>query len=162
MRKPKPKRDKKYNPRAVDRNACIAAITRAKILREPVNDDFAGSLEIIVLSALDTVMRGYGTRSEWDSIANALNQGWVLMHGGIGEEGKPTLESAQDAMKRMVPRFEQTGRVVFGSGHDLQAVREGLAIWSAQIRMLTIAEMDAATRTVEKHYWKTPEKRRAA
>lgn len=156
------KRDKKYNPRAVDRNACITAITRAKILREPVNDDFAGSLEIIVLSALDTVMRGYGTRSEWDSIANALNQAWLLASGGVGEEGIPALESAQESMKRMVPRFEQTGKLTFGSDDDLRAIREGVAIWGVQIRMLSIGEMDAATRAVEKHYWKTPEKRRAA
>lgn len=155
------KRNKKYNPRAVDRNACITAITRAKILREPVNDDFAGSLEIIVLSALDTVMRGYGTRSEWDSIANALNQSWLLCSGGIGPEGVPVLEVAQEAMKRMVPRFEQTGRLEFGSDDDLHAVEDGLSIWSQQMRMVTIGEMDAATRAVEKHYWKTPEKRAA-
>lgn len=159
--KAKPKRNKKYNPRAVDHNACITAITRAKILREPVNDDFAGSLEIIVLSALDTVMRGYGTRSEWDSIANALNQSWLLCSGGIGPEAVPVLEVAQEAMKRMVPRFEQTGRLEFGSDDDLHAVREGLSIWSQQMRMVTIGEMDAATRAVEKHYWKTPEKRAA-
>lgn len=160
--KAKPKRTKKYNPRAVDRNACITAITRAKILREPVNDDFAGSLEIIVLSALDTVMRGYGTRSEWDSIANALNQAWLLSSGGVGAEGIPSLEAAQEAMKRAAPGVGETGKLEFLSEADLHLVEEGLSVWSAQIRMVNIGELDAATRVVEKHYWNTPEERRAA
>jgi hypothetical protein len=158
--KPK-KRTKKYNPRAVDRNACITAITRAKILREPVNDDFAGALEIIVLSALDTVMRGYGTRSEWDSIANALNQSWLLCSGGVGTEGVPVLEAAQEAMKRAAPGVGVTGKLEFASEADLHLVEEGLSIWSQQIRMVNIGELDAATRLVEKHYWDTPEKRAA-
>lgn len=158
--KPK-KRTKKYNPRAVDRNACITAITRAKILREPVNDDFAGSLEIIVLSALDTVMRGYGTRSEWDSIANALNQSWLMASGGVAAEGVPELESAMAAMKRAVPGFDATGKLQFVSEADLHLVEEGLSVWSAQLRMVTISELDAATRLVEKSYWNTPEKRAA-
>jgi len=161
MSKPKPKRTKKYNPRAVDRNACITAITRAKILREPVNDDFAGSLEIIVLSALDTVMRGYGTRSEWDSIANALNQSWLLCSGGVATEGIPELEAAMEAMKRAVPGFDATGKLQFVSDADLHLVEEGLSIWSAQLRMVSIGELDSATRLVEKSYWNTPEKRAA-
>lgn len=159
--KAKPKRNKKYNPRAVDRNACITAITRAKILREPVNDDFAGSLEIIVLSALDTVMRGYGTRSEWDSIANALNQSWFLASAGVGAEGIPVLEAALDAMKRTLPVFDATGKIEFVTTNDLRLVEEALSVWSGQLRLVSIGELDATTRLVEKHYWKTPEKRAA-
>lgn len=161
MSKPKPKRDKKYNPRSIDRNACITAITRAKILREPVNDDFAGSLEIIVLSALDTVMRGYGTRSEWDSIANALNQAWLLASGGVGAEGIPALELALEAMKRTLPEFDATGKIRFVTVDDLRLVEEALSVWSGQLRLVSIGELDAATRAVEKHYWNTPEKRAA-
>lgn len=152
---------KAYRPRLVNKQACLIAIERARVERSPVADAFAAEFEMAALTALDAVTRGRGEKSQWDTLANCLNHGWLLAKGGIGFEAQKAFAAAQEAMRRMVPEFDRSGRVVFASTADQVIVEHALANWSQQIRMATLGEIHDATVVVEKHYWKEPERRAA-
>lgn len=151
----KPRIDR--NKSARHRLSAMFAIEKTRIERQPVPDDFAAEFEMVALTALDVVTRGQGGKSQWDALANCLNHGWLLAKAGIGYEARESFALAQDAMRRMIPEFERSGRVVFASETDQKTVESALALWSQQLRMATLGEIHGATMTVEKHYWKTPE-----
>ena len=149
--------NKKHKGRAARRvnpRLCLLAIDRQKVRRELVTEDFAAEFEMAALTALDAVTRGYGAKSQWDTLANCLNHGWLLARNGIGHEAREAFNEAHEAMRRAIPGFEATGRIAFVSKADQLTVEHALATWSAQLRMATIGEIDAATRIVEREYWK--------
>jgi hypothetical protein len=152
---------KAYRPRMVNNNANLFAIERARIERQPVADVFAAEFEMAALTALDAVTSGHGQKSQWDTLANCLNHGWIMAKAGIGFEARAAFVAAQEAMRRMVPEFDRSGRVAFASTDDQKIVEHALLNWSAQIRMATLGEIHDATQVVEKHYWKEPERRAA-
>jgi hypothetical protein len=154
-------RHKKRTPIYVNKQACLIAIERARVERSPVAEAFASEFEMAALTSLDAVTRGHGTKSQWDTLANCLNHGWLLAKGGIGFEAQPAFASAQEAMRRMIPEFDRSGRVVFASTADRVIVEHALANWSQQIRMATVGEIHDATMVVEKLYWREPERRAA-
>lgn len=145
---------KRYSPRPC--GSGVPLVMRAAIAREPVTDEHAGELEMVVLSAFDAVVvHGLGTRREWDCLARALNHSWVLASNGIGVEATPVLQQAKEAMRRARDRFGSTGRIGF-DGDGNRALRAALDLWGKQLRMCTVGEVDAATRAVERHYWSVP------
>jgi hypothetical protein len=152
---------KAYRPRMVNPNACMIALERFKVLRQDVNEAFAGEFEMAALTSLDAVTRGYGQKSQWDTLANCLNQAWLFAKGGLGAEALDTFDAAHEAMRRMIPGYEATGKLGFVSHADQVAVEEAIALWGQQLRMATIGEVDAATKIVEREYWKHAERRAA-
>lgn len=145
---------KAYRPRLVNNQACLIAIERARVERSPVADVFAAEFEMAALTSLDAVTRGYGEKSQWDTLANCLNQAWLFAKGGLGAEALDTFNAAHEAMRRMIPGYEATGKLAFVSHADQAAVEEAIALWGQQLRMATIGEVDAATKIVEREYWK--------
>ena len=143
-----------YRPRMVNPNACMIALERFKVLRQDVNEAFAGEFEMAALTSLDAVTRGYGQKSQWDTLANCLNQAWLFAKGGLGSEALETFNAAHEAMRRMIPGYEATGNLAFTSPADQAIVEEAVALWGQQLRMATIGEVDAATKIVEREYWK--------
>lgn len=152
---------KAYRPKGINPNACLIALERFKVLRQDVNDAFAGEFEMAALTALDTVTRGYGAKPQWDTLANCLNQAWLFAKGGLGAEALETFNAAHEAMRRMIPGYEATGKLQFASHADQTAVEEAIALWGQQLRMATIGEVDSATKIVEREYWKHSERRAA-
>lgn len=145
---------KQYRPKGTNPHASMIALERFKVLRTNVNDAFAGEFEMAALTALDAITRGYGAKPQWDTLANCLNQAWLLAKGGLGSEGLDAMNAAHEAMRRMVPNFEATGKLEFVSVDDQRTVEGALEIWFQQLRMATIGEVDQATRIVEREYWK--------
>lgn len=154
MSKSQKPRHKKRTPQYVNPNACMIALERFKVLRQDVNEAFAGEFEMAALTSLDAVTRGYGQKSQWDTLANCLNQAWLFAKGGLGSEALDTFNAAHEAMRRMIPGFEATGKLAFVSREDQATVEEAIAMWGQQLRMATIGEVDAATKIVEREYWK--------
>jgi hypothetical protein len=155
------KSGKKHVRRQVDPLMCLLALQRYSVRQQPVDDEFAAPLEIAAYTALDTITRGHGGKSQWDILARCLNQSWLLAKGGLGAEAKQTLDESHQVMRRMIPGFEATGKVAFVSAGDQQIVEDALTLWSQQLRMAKIGEIDAATRIVEREYWKHAERRDA-
>jgi hypothetical protein len=150
-------RNKKHKgrpARMVDPQMCMIALRRFAIRQEPVDDEFAGALEIAAYTALDTITRGHGGKSQWDLLARCLNQAWLLAKGGLGPEAKAALDESHEAMRRMIPHFEATGQVAFASVEDQKTVETALSLWGQQLRMAKIGEIDAASRIVDREYWK--------
>jgi hypothetical protein len=145
---------KAYRPRMVNPKACLIALERFKVLRQDVNEAFAGEFEMAALTSLDAVTRGYGQKSQWDTLANCLNQAWLFAKGGLGSEALGTFNEAHEAMRRMIPVYEATGKLNFVSIADQQAVEKAILLWGQQLRMATMGEVDAATKIVEREYWK--------
>lgn len=152
---------KAYRPKGINPNACMIALQRFRVLRQDVNDAFASEFEMAALTSLDAVTRGYGEKSQWDTLANCLNQAWLFAKGGLGAEALETFNAAHEAMRRMVPGYEATGKLQFVSRADQVVVEEAIAAWGVQLRMATIGEVDAATKIVEREYWKHSERRAA-
>lgn len=159
-RSQKPRRT--HRPKGVNAHAHLIAIERQKVLRQPVSEEFAAEFEMAALTALDAVTRGYGNKSSWDMLANCLNHGWLMARAGIGHEAREMFNAAHEAMRRTVPGFDATGRINFVSASDQRIVEQALAAWSQQLRLATMGEIDAATRVVEREYYRTPERRAAA
>ena len=143
---------KRYVPRPC--GSGVPLVMRAAIAREPVTEEYAGELEIVALTAFDAVViHGQGSRREWDCLARTLNHAWVLASNGIGAEATQVLERAQAAMRRARDRFKAAGRVGF-DGDGNRDLRAALDVWGRQLRLCTVGEVDAATRAVEKYYWR--------
>lgn len=151
------KKHKGRSARQVDPKMCLVALQRYSVRQQPVDDEFASPLEIAAYTALDTITRGHGGKSQWDLLARCLNQSWLLAKGGLGAEAKEALDASHEAMRRMIPGFNETGRVAFASEADQKLVEEALGLWGQQLRMAKIGEIDAATKVVEREYWKTRE-----
>jgi hypothetical protein len=151
---------KQHKPR-VDRNkgprhlfSGINRLMAAQVSKQEIAEGDVDEMELPVLAAIECIAKGYGTVSHWNEIAHAINQSWVLCtEGGTGEEAKPYLLVAQDAMKRMAKRYHDTGRFGFDA-LGLEAVRRVVEIWSAQLTMCTLGEVHAAGEVADKHFWK--------
>jgi hypothetical protein len=148
-------RDRNKDPRHLFSG--INRLMAAQVAKQEVVDDDVDEMELPVLAAIDCIVKGYGTVSHWNEIAHAINQSWVLCaEGGVGEEAKPYLLVAQDAMKRMAKRYHDTGRFEFDE-LGLEAIRRVVEIWSTQLTMCTLGEVHAAGEVADQHFWKTPE-----
>lgn len=145
---------RKYRPRPVKLNACTAALERNRIMKESVTSQFSDDLELAAMTALDAVTRGHGTKDQWDTLANCLNHGWLLAKAGLGAEARDAFNSAHEAMRRMIPGYNQTGRLAFASNDDQMTVERAVAIWAEQLKIITIGELNASMQVVEREYWK--------
>lgn len=148
------KKHKGRPARQVDPKMCLLALQRFGVRKQPVDDEFAAPLEIAAYTALDTITRGHGAKAQWDLVARCLNQAWLMAKNGTAPEVLDTLNESHRAMRRMVPMFNETGKVQFVSEADQRVVEEALSLWGAQLRMSSIGEVDSATRIIEKEFWK--------
>lgn len=151
-RSQKPRRP--YRQKFVSSNACTIAIERNRMWKQAVTEDFANEFEIAALAALDTVTRGYGTKDQWDILANSLNVGWLMARAGLGSEAKELFDDAHEAMRRMVAPYLETGKLMFVSAADQSTVEQAIATWIEQLKLATLGEMNAALAVVEREYWK--------
>jgi hypothetical protein len=149
------RRDRNKDPRHLFSG--INRLMAAQVAKQEVVDDDVDEMELPVLAAIECIAKGHGTVSHWNEIAHAINQSWILCtERGIGEEAKPYLLVAQDAMKRIAKRYQDTGRFGFDA-LGLEAVRRVVEIWSTQLTMCTLGEVHAAGEVADRHFWKTPE-----
>lgn len=148
------KKRKAYRPRPVKLNACTAALERNRIMKQAVTGEFSDELEIAALAAVDAVTRGHGTKDQWDTLANCLNHGWLLAKAGLGAEAREAFNDAHEAMRRMIPAYNQSARLAFQSNDDQMTVERAIALWAEQLKLITLGELQAAMEVVEANYWK--------
>ena len=148
------KKRKAYRPRPVRLNACTAALERNRVMKQAVTGDFTDELEVAALAAIDAIARGYGTKDQWDTLANCLNHGWLLAKAGLGAEAREVFNDAHEAMRRMVPEYHKTGKLTFQSKPDQETIESAIGLWIEQLKIITIGELAAAMQVVEENYWK--------
>ncbi|MBB5414075.1 hypothetical protein [Paraburkholderia atlantica] len=153
-------RSQKNRKVRVDRNktdVCrLAVMTRlmaAKVEREPLRESEVDRLEMPVLLALDAIEKGRGTPENWDVIGKALNQAWIFATGGgIGEEAKPYLVVALDAMRAVKQRYLDTGALTF-EALELEAIRSAIEMRREQLKLATLGELHTATDVAHKYLY---------
>ena len=85
--------------------------------------DKLDKLRLLEYSALDAMIKGSGTISDWRILVDVLNLSEMLGRGGIGPEVLPVCEKAQKALHEAAIRFEKTKKLGL-SGEGIQAIRE--------------------------------------
>lgn len=144
--------DRNKNP--IHRFSAINKLMGAQIAHQEVTDSDVDDMEITVLAAIECIAKGHGTVSHWNEIAHVINQSWVLCNERhVGEEAKPYLLVAQDAMRRMARRFKETGKFAF-DGVGLEAIRRAVSLWHDQVLMCSLGEVHAAGEVAYKHFQK--------
>ncbi len=157
QKKPRPthKRGNRPNVEAKAYDRCVNKILwRAR--QEQCPDEYIERIDLLTLSAVEAITHGHGTKAEWDSVALTLNQAWILAKQGIGPEAIPVLEEAQDAMRRAIPRFHQSGKIAL-DGDGIKAVRDAINLWREQIKLSTFGQVEESARVVAKFYKYKPE-----
>lgn len=99
--------------------------------------------------ALDSMMRGEGTKDHVDVLIAAFNMAEALyrINPNLGLNYAPAIKDAQDAIYSMARRGVQKGRFLF-TGPELQVIRYGIDIHDAQIDECIVGEMEAALELV--------------
>lgn len=144
-----------YRPKPADHRAFVKMALKS-IRHEPLPEENAQELELIVFTALEEVVRGRAGPNEWNSVARAINHAWVLAKVKIGPEVMPFLTLAEDGMRAGAKRYYAADgkRPLILSGDGLRAVRDAIFLWGDQLRLCTVGEVDEATRLVQMEYWK--------
>lgn len=94
--------------------------------------------------ALESIIKGTGTRDDVDVVIGAMNMTEVLALWGKGDDYKPEISAAQDALFSMAVRGAKTGRFLF-TGPEMQAVKLGMEVHDAQLDVSRVVDIEKAT-----------------
>ncbi len=100
-------------------------------------------------SALTEVVQGRGNRDQIDVLISAMNMCEAYAIHGIGEDWKPEIKEAQDALYNMARRGIEKGKFLF-TGPEMKAVNLAMDIHDAQLDESTVAMMEKMTDYVTK------------
>ena len=101
--------------------------------------------------ALDSLMRGQGTRDHVDALIAAFNVAEALykVSPNLGLDYAEEIKNSQDAILSMSRRGLEKGRFLF-SGPEMQVIRLGMEIHDAQLDAATVRDMEKAIDLVNK------------
>jgi hypothetical protein len=74
-------------------------------------------------SALEAIIKGKGTVTDWQTLTDVLNLSETMARGGIGPEVLPVCEKAQQALHEAAMRFQKTKKLGL-TGEGINWVRE--------------------------------------
>ena len=94
-------------------------------------EDLLDKLRLIELSAIESMVKGHGTISDWRALVDMMNIAETMGNNGIGIEVLPVCEIVQKEMESAAHRYEKTRKMgLTGTGikyikelyqlHDLQ------------------------------------------
>jgi hypothetical protein len=95
--------------------------------------------------ALDSILKGHGTRDHVDILIAAMNmsEALVRIRDELGLDWKTEIRAAQDALFTMARRGVEKDRFAF-TGPEMTAVRLVMDIHDAQLDDCTVKEMETA------------------
>ena len=88
------------------------------------------------LSSLESIVKGKGTRQDWQELADVMNITQMMALNGIGPEALEACDLASVALVEAKERFDRTGKMGL-SGIGLAAIRDVLEY--AQLQQSSIA-----------------------
>lgn len=97
--------------------------------------------------AMQSMVRGIGTRSDWDLLVGAVNMGKVMCEQGIGDEFRTAMISGRDALCESGKRAVKTGRFGFSSD-ELKSMNEAMACHDAQLENIRAIDVERAANEV--------------
>ena len=101
--------------------------------------------------ALDSLMKGEGTRDHVDALIAAFNIAEALyrVNPDLGIDYADEIKACQDVIFAMARRGLKTGRFLF-SGPELQTIRYGMEIHDVQLDEAIVRDMENALDLVNK------------
>jgi len=90
----------------------------AMIDREALN-----KLRLLELTALEAMVKGNGTVSDWRTLVDVLNLTEMMANQGIGPEALETCAKAQEELHKAAIRYEETKKMGL-SAIGIQAIRD--------------------------------------
>ena len=95
--------------------------------------------------ALDSILKGQGTREHVDVIINAVNmaEAMVRIRDDLGADWVTEIRAAQDAIYTMGKRGVEKGRFAF-TGPEMNAVKLVMDVHDAQLDECTVKDMERA------------------
>jgi hypothetical protein len=100
-------------------NTITHALTGAAITER----DKLDKLRLIEYSALDAMIKGLGTISDWRTLVDVLNLSEMMGKSGVGPEVLPICQIAQDSLHRAALRYQETMQMGL-DGVGIKAIRE--------------------------------------
>ena len=85
--------------------------------------DKLDKLRVMEYSALEAIIKGKGTVTDWQTLTDVLNLAETMARGGIGPEVLPVCEKAQQALHQAAMRFQKTKKLGL-TGEGINWVRE--------------------------------------
>jgi hypothetical protein len=99
--------------------------------------------------ALDSILRGQGTKEHVDVLINAMNmaEAMVRIRDDLGADWKTEIRAAQDAIYTMAKRGIAKGSFAF-TGPEMTALKLVMDVHDAQLDDCTVKEMERALEIV--------------
>jgi hypothetical protein len=99
--------------------------------------------------ALESILRGQGTKHDVDVLINAVNmaEAMVRIRDDLGADWATEIRAAQDAIYTMGKRGIEKGRFAF-TGPEMTAVKLVMDVHDAQLDDCTVKEMEMALEIV--------------
>ena len=85
--------------------------------------DKLDKLRLLEYSALESIIKGNGTISDWRSLVDVLNLAECMGRSGVGPEVLPICEKAQEGLHKAAMRYQETMKMGL-DGQSIQAIRE--------------------------------------
>lgn len=118
-------------------------------MRMPLNEKHGDALATCYWSALDGFIRGYGNRSMWQSIADALNISRKLCDDGIGDSHLDFIIAAQLVAQTCATRFKKVGVWELNQA-EASVIDHAFRVIDAQNEITSPLRMRGALREVKK------------
>jgi hypothetical protein len=102
--------------------------------------------------ALDSILKGQGTRSHVDVLIAAVNmsEAFICVRDELGLDWKTEIKAAQDAIFTMGRRGHEKNSFVF-TGPEMNAVKLVMDLHDVQLDDCSVREMEQALFIVEEH-----------
>lgn len=106
-----------------------------------VGRDSLDKLRLSELAALDAMIRGKGTVTDWRTLVDVLNLTEMMARQGIGPEALETCELAQNELHKAALRYESTKKMGL-SGIGIQSIRDLLEYADLQQQSISRSEFE--------------------
>lgn len=127
-------------------NTIAHALTGAAITER----DKLDKLRLMEYSALDAMVKGSGTISDWRTLVDVLNLSEMMGKSGVGPEVLPICQIAQDSLHKAALRYQETMQMGL-DGVGIKAIRELLEYADLQQGSIARSEFEKYIQKT-KHY----------
>ena len=107
-------------------------------------------LRLSELAALDAMIRGMGTVSDWRTLVDLLNLTEMMARSGIGPEALESCEKAQAELHKAAIRYQETKRMGL-TGIGIQAIRDLLEYADLQQQSISRSEFEKMIKKTKDH-----------
>lgn len=131
----------KYRPKPIIPDT----MTWVRAGMKKVGDISAGTtLKIRNHDAMNNLRLGQAKRHDVDALIDAMNIAEALANRGIGDDWKPEIRAAQDAMLALARRGVMKDMRFIARGEELKAMNLCMEIHDAQLEVVTVKQLETA------------------